>query len=215
MLIALHGDFSGVLTAVWNHRGVDGDGQRGGRRSCQAFDNQPVVIGTCPPGESAGIAIDDLVGPARLLLLPDGKILACVYKWGTRNCILTESDDGGVGWSGNRPTSFDPGGPGSLALMADGRLLMQYVYNARPDGHAHMISYYSEGIRVAISKNMGQSWEPQVYILGCWNPDGTGSYLSDSIPLDTDRILSACVLNTDQGMARLQSVTWSPGRESG
>ena len=156
--------------------------------------------------------ISDLVGPARLVLLPSGKIIACVYKWATSNSFLADSDDGGMSWSDKRRTSFNPGGPGSLTLLADGRLLMQYVYNAQPAARLYMISYHSEGIRAVISKDQGRSWEKEVYILGRWAPYGFGSYLPDSIELEEGTVLSACVLNTDHGMARLQSVTWNPTR---
>ena len=170
-------------------------------------------------GERASIC--GLPGKARLVRLKSGKLLACVYKLKpgeASRLFIAESEDAGLTWTNEREVAADlqPGG-GSLTQLADGTVLLQFLYDAAPGVNPNTTWYNVEGLRAVVSHDEGRTWEKQVYVIGRQpppgaSPSGEGAYLGDSVELPGGRILTACVNHAGSGM-RFQGIIWQPVRE--
>jgi len=134
--------------------------------------------------------------------LPDGRLLAALRCRGTDAGVthdwidLYVSSDRGTSWEciGTPVSATGRGGnPPTLTLLQDGRLLLVYGYRDAPFG-----------IRARVSKDQGQTWEPEILLRtdgGCHDlgyprtvqrPDGTvvTAYYYNDAP-DTERYLAA------------------------
>lgn len=100
----------------------------------------------------------------RGVMLPDGRILCTLRSQrDPRGVMWTEvyaSDDGGRTWSFlSRVNDF--GAPGSLVVLADGRLVVVYGYRIKP-----------YGIRAVVSDDGGRTWGPELIVRddgGSWD----------------------------------------------
>lgn len=100
----------------------------------------------------------------RGVLLPDGRILCALRcqrdPTGVMWTELYSSDDGGRTWSFlSRVNDF--GAPGSLVVLADGRLVVVYGYRLPP-----------YGIRAVVSEDGGRTWGPELIVRddgGSWD----------------------------------------------
>jgi len=107
-------------------------------------------------------------------MLPNGRIL-CVLRSqrDPRGIMWTElyhSDDGGRTW-GFLSRVNDFGSPGSLVVMADGRLVMVYGYRLMPSG-----------IRATVSEDEGKTWGPEIIIRndgGSWDLGYPNAWVTD------------------------------------
>lgn len=107
-------------------------------------------------------------------LLPNGRML-CVLR-GQRDprgimwVELYYSDDGGASWDYlSRVNDF--GAPGSLVLLADGRLVMVYGYRLMPSG-----------IRARVSSDDGKTWGPELVVRrdgGSWDVGYPNAWATD------------------------------------
>ena len=77
-----------------------------------------------------------------------------------KHVALSESSDGGCTWVNERRVTGYEQCSGELTLLADGQtLVLQYDYRYH-DRFAH------SGVRARVSYDLGETWEPEEYILG-------------------------------------------------
>jgi hypothetical protein len=165
------------------------------------------------PAEVCGLA-----GQTRILRLASGKLLACVFKLNVgvvNKLFLAESNDNGHTWTNKREVigHRQPGGA-NLTQIADGTVVLEYLYDTAPGKSPHSTWYYIEGVRAVVSHDEGATWEKDVYVLGRQTPPGEeptgqGAYLSDSVTLEDGSLLTTCLNHSGRGM-QFQAVTWRP-----
>ena len=159
-----------------------------------------------------------LVGKSRLISLQSGKLLACVQsiKAGPYNKFyIAESVDGGITWTNPREAFADlKPTTASLTQLADGPVVLQFVYDAQPGTSAHNSWYSGGGMRAVVSNDEGKTWQKQTYILSRIYADGAksegwGAYLGDTVELAGGRLLTTCVGAVGPG-PRFSAVVWKP-----
>lgn len=118
------------------------------------------------------------------VLLGDGRILVALRcQIDARNAWpeIFESSDGGRTWSFvSRPSDW--GGPTSLTLLDDGRLLVVYGYRVKP-----------YGIRARVSEDDGRTWGPELILR-----DDAGSWdlgYPKTVKLDDGKVMTAYYTN--------------------
>ena len=204
-----------VTLRLWGATGAAADEQQRGPVDAPTHVLRSVDGGKTWTGRSP---LAGLAGQTRLRRLASGKLLACVFnlKIGVTNkLMLAESDDGGQTWINPREVSAarQPGGA-NLTQLADGTVVLEYLYDTAPGKSPHSNWYYVNGLRSVISRDEGKTWQPDVYVVSRQTapnvePTGGGAYLSDSVALDDGRLFTACVHFENGGM-QFQGVTWKP-----
>ena len=89
-----------------------------------------------------------------LLPLPDGRILAMLRSETGQHLAEAFSSDQGHTWTAPRQITRDMEHPADVILLKDGRLLLVYGERNRPFG-----------ARALLSRDLGQTWGPDVFIL--------------------------------------------------
>jgi hypothetical protein len=89
-----------------------------------------------------------------LLVLPDERILAVLRSEVGQHLAVSFSSDKGRSWSTPRQVTHDMEHPANVILLRDGRLLLAYGERNRPFG-----------VRAMLSRDLGQTWGPDIIIL--------------------------------------------------
>ncbi|MDR3676374.1 MAG: sialidase family protein [Acidobacteriota bacterium] len=89
-----------------------------------------------------------------LLVLPDGRILAMLRSNVGQHLDVSFSADKGRTWSPPHQVTHNMEHPANVILLKDGRLLLCYGERNRPFG-----------VRAMLSRDLGQTWGPDVIIL--------------------------------------------------
>lgn len=89
-----------------------------------------------------------------LLVLPDERILAILRSYAGEHLAVSFSSDKGRTWSPPRQVTHDREHPADVILLKDGRLLLAYGERNRPFG-----------VRAMLSRDLGQTWGPNIIIL--------------------------------------------------
>ena len=124
-----------------------------------------------------------------------GRIVAVMRTQPPRGGNLWQSfsDDDGVSWSTPREIPLFDGGRGDLLVLSDGRLLCSigyrgdFGYGLKP-GHPESATLETNGIRVSISEDEGETWGP-VRVLRDDMPNTDMGY-PVSVELDGGRMLT-------------------------
>ena len=121
-----------------------------------------------------------------------------------KNMYLSESTDGGRTWFGEREVTSFLQCSGDMALLSNGRLVLEYLHRY-PDDIANT------GIRARISDDQGKTWRKETYILSQGNSRDidSGSCYPGTIAMKNGKLLSICV-NFVNGRTRLEAVHWQP-----
>ena len=153
---------------------------------------------------------------ARLIQVAPNKLRACFYKQSQRSMFLAESSDVGKSWTNERkvPGIPDDVGPGGLTLLADGRLVLQFLHRYDTQGNYRLgsnpfLTISSEGVRAMVSPDGGETWSDEVYVVGKWGSEGYGSYIPSGMSAAEGKMVTVCVNEVSRGL-RLQSVVWQP-----
>ena len=201
----------------------------------QLWGGQDDSGGNAPKGEEQGLAytlrstdggitwtqrapICGLAGKSRLVSLQSGKVLACVQniKPGPYNIFfLAESADGGLTWVKPREEFADlQPTTASLTQLADGRTVLQFVYDAQPGKSPHWSGYAGGGMRAVVSHDEGETWQTAVYVLSRIyrpeaEPSGLGAYLGDTVELSDGRLLTTSMIALGP-QKRFSAIIWNP-----
>ena len=89
-----------------------------------------------------------------LLVLPDERILAVLRSSVGGHLATSFSSDKGRTWSAPHQVTRDNEHPADVILLKDGRLLLAYGERNRPFG-----------VRAMLSRDLGQTWGPNIIIL--------------------------------------------------
>ena len=100
---------------------------------------------------------DEYEDPWRLWLMEYGMAKGNILSSVQKNVLLADSDDGGVTW-----TNIRAGSPllgemhGSSVELPDGRIVLM---------HVHRVPWLHGGERARVSRDGGNTWEPETYYL--------------------------------------------------
>jgi len=163
-------------------------------------------------------SICGLAGKSRLVSLQSGKLLACVQsiKPGPYNkFFIAESMDGGVTWTNPREAiaGLQPS-TASLTQLADGRVVLQFVYDKQPGKSQYWSGYAGCGMRAVVSHDEGKTWQKEVFVLSRVyeqgaQPTGFGAYLGDTVQLADGRLLTTCTGTVDSKKT-FSATIWKP-----
>jgi hypothetical protein len=204
-----------VTVQLWGGRDESGGKAPGGEKAGLAYAMRSTDGGAT---WSQRASICGLAGKSRLVSLQSGKLLACVQniKAGPYNKFsIAESVDGGLTWTNPREAlaGLNPT-TASLMQLADGRVVLQLLYDAQP-GKSRYNSWSSGGgMRAVVSHDEGKTWQNQVYVLSRIYADGQephsfGAYLGDTVELPDGRLLTTCTIKVGS-QKRFSAITWTP-----
>jgi len=116
-----------------------------------------------------------------------------------KSVFVSESTDGGRTWVNERRVTGYEQCSGELTLLADGEtLVLQYDYRY-DDRFAHA------GVRAKVSYDIGETWEPEEYILG------EGENYPGSIATEDGGLITVCPYhNPEHDEGPIQAVHWQP-----
>lgn len=95
--------------------------------------------------------IADHFNETSLTLLPDGRLLAVARAHHDQYLAVSFSSDKGRSWTPVRRITGDHEHPADVIVLKDGRLLLVYGERNRPFG-----------VRAMLSRNLGETWGPEV-----------------------------------------------------